>query len=1420
MGDDVAGAGDAGISGTGTDDGRSGGRGSGGRGDDAGGLADSDSEEYGTEEEDGVAPLQGGEGDAEDLPPLPKDPLAEVPLTAFFDLNFEHAVNHRRGVDGSDQRGQKQKARDNLQAIRLLKTCVAENHAPTPAEQQKIALFYGFGGLPYAFRRPNGKIESGWSDVALELEALTTEDELKSLRARTVDAQYTSDAVVSAIWDTVRQALPDDLLHPDEPLAGEQPPAGVQPHAGAQPLQVLEPAVGSGVFLSLAPADVPMEFLAVEMDPITATVTKALHPHEKIFNAPFQKVQFAETVDVVVGNPPFGRSKLLDMDRPDLTRVSPNTHGYFFAKSLDRLRPGGLAIMVVSRYLLDADMPEHRAFRVWLHNQAELVSAVRLPHTVFSKTAFTDVVCDVVALRKRAYPVNVIYEPPTRKMVEDWTKARKKEIKDQEERKATPEELIYPLPDHLPEWILGKSVIAMGPDEHGRKGEVPILGNPWYRDHPDHVLGELSIGWGKGLYRAGAPIVLPLPEFEDIGASLARVLQADVQPGMLEGLDRTLTKEKPKYPVLSVEDMGRRVTPYSVFVVPESARKAALETWKQNEADAPNPDGRIPAPVASRLFIMEDQPLIGMRFPDRVNYLEREKETAWGLVTFAPIKAASSIPRLVGMIELRDTLLDLLDLQRTEERRQTPQMADLRRKLQQNYNRFVKKHQHLRRPVNESLMHNDPSWAMLSGLEIEYTPEVSRDKSRRLGIPRSPEQVVRSEIFERRTQYPMQRVEHVDSAVDAMMVSLSESGRIEPARLLELTGKSLAEIQTELKVGQEDAMAFIAPDGHWEERSQWLSGNIDQKIQMLRNAQEQSKTPDAWKRDMEILESHRPPRISILERTIHLGAFWLPENVVSDFVTHLGGVQPQVRKNPITGEWSVKCGGQPPEYSTDHMSLSELLMALHNHRTIQVTYTKDGKTLVDAEKTSLAVEKSERIRNAWRDWIVADTDRVKILEDQYNDLMNTYRPRSYDGRHLSLPGSSPDIRLRPHQKNAVWRMMQSKSTLLDHVVGAGKTFAAIAGVMEKRRTGQAQKPLVVVPNHLVGQWTKDWLRLYPDARLLVADKDDMAGSHRQVFLAKAAFNDVDAVIVAHSSFDRIPIDAEFYEQYLNREMNEAEDFLRNKISMEGLSVKRMEKKIQDTRARVERLHSQASESRDQGCLNFSEIGFDLLVVDESHNYKNVPYNTTLQNVRGLGNPAGSIKAENMMIKVSQCRDGGSGVVFLTGTPISNTIAEMYLLQKYMAPEKLEEKGIHTFDAWVSLFAQVEEEFAFTLTGSFKSLRTLSTFDNLPELVGMYRDYSDVINQKDISQLLKEQRQHALPMPKIKGGKAEIVVCPMTPSQRRIIGEEVGYDDLTGEPRYAEGSILYRLDHLPKRPGPGEDNTLVIISDLRKAGLDA
>ena len=1364
---------------------------------------------------------------------MPKDSLAAVPLAGFFDLNFDHSVNHRRGVDGSDQRGAKQKARDNLQAIRILKTCVAENRAPSPEEQQKIALFYGFGGLPYSFRRPNGQITSGWSDVVLELESLTTEDEMKSLRARTVDAQYTSDAVVSAIWDTIHQALPEVLPNPQDPL------------------QVLEPSVGSGVFLSLAP-DVPMEFLAVEMDPITATVAKALHPREKIYNAPFQKVQFSETVDVVVGNPPFGKGKLLDMARPDLTQVSPNTHGYFFAKSMDRLRPGGLAIMVVSRYLLDADMPEHRAFRVWLHNQAELVSAVRLPHTVFSKTAFTDVVCDVVALRKRDHPLNVIYEPPTRKMVEDWTKARKKEIKEQEERTARPEELIYPLPDHLPAWIRGKTVIAMGPNEKGDEGVEPVFGNPWYREHPGHVLGELSIGWGKGLYRAGAPIVLPLPEFEDIGASLARVLKSDVRPGMLEDLDRRPSRTTdPEYPVLSTEDMGRRTTPYSYFIVPETARKAALESWKQIEAKMPNPDGRIPAPVASRLFTTEDQPLIGMRLPDWIDYRTREKKTNWKLVTFASSKAANDIQRLTGMTDLRDTLLDLLDLQRTEERRQTPEMQSLRRKLRQDYDRFVKRYHHLRRPVNESLMRNDPSWAMLAGLEIEYTPEVSLTKSRNLGIPRSPEQVVLSEIFERRTQYPIQPVDHVDSAVDAMMVSLSESGTVDPARLQSLTGKTLTAIRQELKIGHEDALAFIAPDGHWEERSQWLSGNIDEKIRMLRAAQDQSggladgsladgglaaSSPadgspadgkaahggsDAWNREIAILEAHRPPRISILDRTIHIGAFWLPQDVVSDFVSHLGGIQPVIHKNLITGEWSVKCAGHPPEYSTDDMSLQDLLMALHNRRTIQVTYQDDKKkTVVDAEATSLAVEKGDHIKDAWRDWIYADTDRVRLLEDHYNDLMNTYRPRDYDGRHLNLPGSNSEIRLRPHQKNAVWRMTQSKSTLLDHVVGAGKTFAAIAGVMEKRRTGQSKKPLVTVPNHLVGQWTKDWLRLYPDARLLVADKEDMAGSNRQVFLAKAAFNDVDAVIVAHSSFDRIPIDAEFYEEYLNLEIDRAENFLRSKFSMEGLSVKRMEKKIQEIRTRVERLHSQANESRDQGCLNFSEIGFDLLVVDESHNYKNVPYNTNLQNVRGLGNPAGSIKAENMMIKVTQCRDGGSGVVFLTGTPISNTVAEMYLLQKYMAPEKLEEKGIHTFDAWVSLFAEVQEEFAFTLTGSFKNLRTLAAFDNLPELVGMYRDYADVINQKDIAQLLKEQRQHAIPMPKIKGGKAEIVVCPMTPAQRRIIGEEVGYREDTGEPEYAEGSILWRLDNLPTRPGPGEDNILVIINDLRKANLDA
>ncbi|MFA7655737.1 Eco57I restriction-modification methylase domain-containing protein [Acidithiobacillus thiooxidans] len=1144
-----------------------------------------------------------------------------------------------------------------------------------------------------------------------------------------------------------------------------------------------------------------------------------------------------ENFDLVIGNPPFGDTRLLDRHRQDLTRLSPNIHSYFFARGLDSLNPGGLALMVVSRYLMDADRPDNRAFRLHMHNQAELLGVIRLPNSTFEKTAFTQVVTDVIVLRKRHEPLHLSYEKPTVKEVENWQKTEKTRIQAEYARKATEEELIYPMPDGFPDWIRGKAVIGYGPDASGKNQDVPILGNPWFLTHPDHILGTLSIGWGSGLYRSGAPIVFEdRNRFPDLGQALTETLKQCIPARILNALKRVEPLSRHPYPEISTEAMGTHVTPFSSFIVPEAVREAALEAWKKREGYALKTDFsevvKVPAPLPrgpqQGLFRQDSSlPLIGRRLPDDIviEQMEKIRKPRWELVTFTASRVHRQAQRMAGMIALRDTLLDLTALQRTETARNTAEMTTLRQRLKQDYHTFVKKFGHLNSAENERIMRFDPFWAPLSSLEIEYDKGVSRDMARRYGIPHRKPDAVLSEIFVKRTQFPIQPVTHADTAQDALLICLSEQGRVDPQRIMQLTGKSWENVEQELRVGEDDALIFEVAEGVWEERSQWLSGNVVKKLQTLEAAQAKSNQPEKYAKSLEILRRHQPERIDITTRKIHFGAVWLPESVIENFLQTLDSqASITCTKNPVTTEWSLKGDSHSVEYGTDHLSMVEIVHALLNKKPIEVKYKEDnGQYFVDQEATSLAVQKSEKILTAWQAWIFADRDRVQILEERYNQLMNTHVERKYDGQHLAFPGMNPAIHMRPHQKNVIWRCLQSptNSTLIDHVVGSGKTFSGAAAVMEMVRTGQARKPLVTVPNHLVRQWANDWLLLYPGARILVAGEHDMEKGHRQHFLAKAAFNEVDAVIMAQSSFDKIPVDATFYEAYLQKEIDIAEAYLRHCEDNKDDSVKKMEKKVESLRAKITKLHETANQARDDGCMNFNEVGFDLLMVDESHNYKNVPYFTGLQNVRGLGNPEGSQKAENMMIKVSNCRTAGAGVIFMTGTPISNTVAEMYLLQKYLNPEALEEKNIRSFDAWVSLFAEVQEDFAFTLTGTFKPVRTLGRFDNLPELVGMYREYADVINQKDIARLLKEQGKRALPMPKIKNGKATVVTCPMTPAQRRYIGEEVGYNDLTGEPEYAEGSILHRLDNLPKgKPEPGADNILVIINDLRKVGLDA
>ncbi len=1249
-----------------------------------------------------------------------------------------HARNFVRQKDGADQRGRNQKARDNIQAIRLIKECARANRFPTEEEREKIALFYGFGGIPQAFPRPDGSIAKGWDSIVRELELVTTPEEYAAIRRSIIDAQYTSDEVVELLWAGVlRMGLADAISQTDHTF------------------NILEPSMGSGVFFALMPdelqANAVVDRRGIEMDPISATVAKVLFPEDKITQSPFQRVHLRRPVDLVIGNPPFGGQKLLDMRRPDLTRVAPNTHGFFFAKSLDALNPGGMAVMVVSYYLLDADRPENRAFRQWMHRHAELLHAVRLPFTALAKTAFTHVVADLIVLRKR------------------------------------PEVLPVDTPD--PVWIDGQV-----PLRATYEGQT-IHANGWFAAHEDLILGTPSLtGAMYGL--VGRFTVEPFANSSLEVLLNERFVQRLPQDGWGQWQPQEVVLEAAPLPEVDRESVGR-VQPYGYFVVPESANAVLVEQY---------------GVTLSGLQI-------GRRLPD-----DEDGRFVYDLLNEANGK---HFLRLAGMIALRDMAQELLEGQMSDGRSDA-ELARLRARLNQHYDDFRKRFGCLNAPANARLLRGDPGSAVVMGLERDYDKGVSRDLAQKTGeAPRKPS-AEKSDLFKKRTQFPIRPVEQADNAKDALFVSLAETGSIQWPRILRLTGKDWESIAADLDLETPHALAFETEEGAWEERSAFLSGDILSKIEAIEKALRDQSVPEGRQRSLrasvDALRGIKPKAIPAEMVTVHPGAPYLDVESVLAFL-HSVGIEnnESVQYLEYTGQWlirGVSSGAAAQAFETSVRPLNKLVEDLFNHRSpIIYIYHEDGTKSVDQEGTALAIEKVKALREHWNSWILSDPERLQRIADLYNERFNRRIEREFDGRHLTLPGSSATISLRPHQKNAVWRACQNKSVLFDHKVGAGKTFAAIAAVMEKRRMGQARKPIVTVPNHLVGQWASAWMTLYPSARILVADEQDMDSQHRQIFLAQAAYNDWDAVILSHSAFKMIPVDPEFYEGYLEREMGQIDALLAAMPDIDKMTLKQMEKMRQSLRMRIERMHAKVNGKRDQGMLTFGEIGFDYVVNDESHTHKNVPYMTMLKGVSGLGNPEGSERAEDMLIKVTQARESGAGVLFLTGTPISNTIAEMYLLMRYLAPEILDQQRLYSFDGWVSTFATVNEEFAFTLTGQFKSKKILSEFNDIPTLVAQYKSFADIIGQQDIDRLLKAEGQKAIPLPKIRGGKPQIVTCEMSPVQRAIVGEEVGVNEL-GEPEYAEGSILYRLDHLPSRPGPGKDNMLVIINDLKKVSLDA
>lgn len=774
-----------------------------------------------------------------------------------------------------------------------------------------------------------------------------------------------------------------------------------------------------------------------------------------------------------------------------------------------------------------------------------------------------------------------------------------------------------------------------------------------------------------------------------------------------------------------------------------------------------------------------------------------------------PVKNETARLRLVSMIQIRDTLRELLNTEKSADADEG-RMATLRQRLNSQYDAFVKKYGHLNSQTNRGLMRSDPEHSLLESLELDYDKGLSPETARKHGGEARPASAKKAAIFRQRVLRPVHVVEHAETIKDALLIALRENGRVDFSRMTRLLNRPAEDIQTELR---EQGQIFLNPASEeWEIRDRYLTGNVRAK---LARAKEAAQTDARFAPNVEALSAAMPPDIEAVDIGIRFGSSWVPAQVFADFVEHLhGGKGMQtISYLPTLGRWEASVSIWDaslassvwgiPEYSA-----GKIIEALLMNKPIKVQkesgqHDDQGRPImvIDQELTAAAMQKADEIKQAFLDWVWVDDQRRDMLTKLYNGRFNTNVPPTYDGSHLELVGASEAVKLRPHQKNAVWRAIQEGTCLFDHVVGAGKTLACVATVMESKRMGFLSKPMIVVPNHLLYQWKDEFYKLYPDANILVADKNDFTKANRERLFGRIATGDWDAVIVAHSSFKKIDMPRDVQEEILKEQIDAVIEAIEASKAAEGgrATVKQLEKQREKMEERYNALL--AGTGQKDRAVDFADLGVDALFIDESHEFKNLAFQTTM-NVSGLGNISGSAKAIDLFIKCRylQRQNNGRGVYFMTGTPISNTIAEVYTLQRYMQYDELKDKGIEHFDAWASTFGQVTSGWELDATGvNYKLKSRFAKFQNVPELLSMYRTFADVVTKADLDAQAKQAGERPL-TPPIEGGKPYNDVVERSPAQAAYMDK-----------------IIQRMENLP--PDPRIDNPLKVTNDARKAGLD-
>ena len=1090
--------------------------------------------------------------------------------------------------------GKKERFRRNIMAIQLLKKCQEENRFATPEEQIILSKYVGWGGLSEAFDENN----SAWATEYLELSSVLTPEEYASARESTLTAFYTPPEVITAIYKAMEQM-------------------------GFKEGNLLEPSCGIGNFIGMLPDTMQdSKIYGVELDTISAGIAQQLYQKTTIAAQGFEETNLPDSFfDGVVGNVPFGDFKVLDK-RYDKHKFL--IHDYFFAKSLDKLRPGGVMALVTSKGTMDK---ETLAVRKYIAQRAELLGAIRLPNNTFKGNAGTEVVSDILILQKRDRLIDI--EP-------DW--------------------------------------VHLDTDENG------IKMNSYFVQHPEMILGEMKMVSGRfGMEATCVPY-----ENADLAAQLDE----------------------------AVANIHGEITEY--------------ETEEELEEE----DNSIPADPTVRNFSYTV-------VDNKIYYRENSRMT--------PVEvSATAENRIKGMIAIRNSVRTLIELQ-TEDYPDSEIKAEQER-LNRLYDTFSGKYGLINSRANTSAFSQDSSFSLLSALEI---------------IGEDGELERKADMFSKRTIKPHTPVTSVDTASEALAVSLGEKATIDMDYMMELSGKSENEIFEDLK-----GVIFLNPlyeyGNSYEPKylmaDEYLSGNVREKLRIAKNSAE--LYPEDYKVNVEALQKVQPKDLTASEISVRLGATWLPPDDVQEFIFHLletpryAQWNIKVHFSPFTSEWNIEGKSYDKgnvraynTYGTSRINAYKIIEETLNLKDVRIfDYIEDDegkkKAVLNKKETAIAQSKQEMIKQEFQDWIWSDPERRERLCKSYNEKFNSVRPREYDGSHIIFNGMNPEIELREHQKNAVAHILYGGNTLLAHAVGAGKTFEMVAAAQESKRLGLCNKSLFVVPNHLTEQWAAEYLQLYPAANILVATKKDFETKNRKKFCGRIATGDYDAVIIGHSQFEKIPMSIERQRAILEQQLEEITggiaELKRNRG--ENFSIKQLEKSKKSIRQKLDKLNDQ---TKKDDVVTFEELGVDRLFVDESHYYKNLYLYTKMRNVGGIAQTEAQ-KSSDLFMKCRYLDEitGGRGTVFATGTPISNSMVELYTIQRYLQYSTLVKNGLQHFDAWASTFGETITAVELTPEGTgYRAKTRFAKFYNLPELMAMFKEIADIKTADMLNLPVPEAKYH-------------------------------------------------------------------------------